>query len=71
MDINMNWNRLKDMRCPDCSAVLIANKADSFIRCSLCNFKVREERFNQIMNDMYTPKVEEVERDNQAELNNL
>lgn len=71
MDINMNWDRLKDMRCPDCGAILINKQDDSHIRCCLCNFKIRHLRFEEIINGMYKPEVEVRERDNLSELINL
>lgn len=65
----MIWARLKSMKCPDCNAVMI--KGEEFYQCSVCSFKIRHEKFDSLVADLYKPKNYEIEGDNAYELNNL
>ncbi len=66
----MKWERLKDNRCPECNSVLIFSDFNMF-RCSLCNFKIKEIRFNEIMSSLSRQNTFNEEEENQAALNNL
>ncbi len=70
----MNWNKLKDHKCPRCSKKLESSKpyVDEF-RCSdsHCLFKIKEEKFIEIVRSIYRREDQELLRDNQEELNNL
>ena len=65
----MIWARLKSMKCPQCNAALI--QGAEFVNCSACSFKVRLEKFNSLVADLYKPKNFRIEGDNAYELNNL
>lgn len=65
----MIWARLKSMKCPQCNAALI--QGAEFVNCSACSFKVRLEKFNTLVADLYKPKNFRIEGDNAYELNNL
>lgn len=73
----MNWEQLKEKKCPRCSSRLesAAPYVDEF-RCSNthCLFKIHERRFEELMSSMYKrtdyKTFKEVDR-NFEELNNL
>jgi len=78
----MIWSRLKNNCCPGCASLL--QMGDSlltpFFNCSnvrcVANdgkpFLITEERFNEIIEDMYRPKERQSrEYDNMSALNNL
>jgi len=69
-----NWKALKDMECPKCGCRLIKNQVG--YGCCACDFKIREEKFNNIINSMslVKPRSRVVEDDyerNLSDLNNL
>ena len=70
----MNWKKLQSMECPKCSAKLIVGH--EVYSCSACDFKIREKKFNEVVESLYKPKHpdflnRDIIEDNQAELNNL
>ena len=59
----MNWNNLKQNKCPKCGKIFYS---DSFlnpgiIECKTigCDFKIREKRMSEIINNMVTEQIEE------------
>lgn len=67
-----NWKNLQNMECPKCSCRLI--KSEVGYGCCSCNFKIRESKFNDIINNIMRPKSRVVEDDferNLSDLNNL
>lgn len=67
-----NWKALQDMECPKCGCALLKNEIG--YGCCACNFKIREAKFNEIINSMMRPKSRVVEDDyerNLSDLNNL
>jgi len=67
-----NWKALEDMECPKCACGLL--KSEIGYNCCSCNFKIRESKFNDIINSMSRPKSRIVEDDydrNLGDLNNL
>lgn len=68
-----NWKAMLDMECPKCACKLLKNEVG--YGCCACNFKIREEKFNNIINSMMVPKARRIERDevedNLEGLNNL
>lgn len=68
------WPRLKSMLCPRCGGPLMkaSNEILFFdVKCSICEFFIRGETFNNIVNKLYKRKKDEPEKDNLSELNNL
>lgn len=73
----MNWERLKEKKCPRCGKKLESSApfAEEF-RCSdsHCLFKIHERRFEELVSNMYKRSdmrtFREVDR-NLEELNNL
>jgi hypothetical protein len=67
-----NWKALEDMECPKCGCGLLKNEVG--YGCCSCSFKIREAKFNDIINSMSRPRRreerDEVE-DNLHDLNNL
>jgi hypothetical protein len=73
MKEDMNWKALEEMECPKCACGLI--KSDIGYGCCNCTFKIREAKFNDIINSMMRPKsrssVRDEVEDNLSDLNNL
>lgn len=67
----MNWKNLTENKCPKCSAYLKHSALSLVISCSLCDFMISNKRYNEIVNDMYRPKIRETFEDNSFDLNNL
>lgn len=78
----MNWNNLKNFKCPKCSAnlkedITVCNStqtkcATSFrtYNCTKCTFRIGEQKYNEILRGgkkIYTTSEEE----NLLKLNNL
>lgn len=61
----LNWNRLRSYKCPICRSDLRRPFGLSMHFCSNkdCNFKIANERFEEVIRDMY----ENVGRDEEAE----
>lgn len=62
------------MRCPkpECGAVIMGKDNLGVYRCSGCSFRIRDERFNEIVADLYKPKSSRaIIEDNAEALNNL
>ena len=65
------WNRLKNMRCPKCNGVVKNGILSDEVQCSECDFRISAEKFNKIVGDLYRPKAQRDEvEDNLAEWNN-
>jgi len=77
----MNWNNLKNFKCPKCSSVLKeditvcestqVNCATSFRKypCTKCEFSIGEQKYNEILRGK--PKFStHSEEENASELNN-
>ncbi len=57
----MNWNNLKNMKCPKCGYDLITNNTGSvrMIGCEdeeKCDFVIRKDRFDSLIDDIYKGK---------------
>lgn len=66
----MIWNRLKNKKCPHCNHSLI-NSSFEMLQCCICPFKIKKNRFDEILTDLYRSKSEYNKEDKQEELNNL
>lgn len=76
----MNWNNLKDFKCPKCSSPLTerivicesnqVSCATSYRKypCTKCEFTIGEEKYNELLRSK--PKYQRTEEDNLSELNN-
>ncbi len=71
----MNWKNLKNNKCPKCLGVLTHDKDNMILYCDDCgDFKIGEERFEEIVNGLYKPKKRQQEDEDErrmAELNNF
>jgi len=78
----LNWEKLKDNRCPKRKGLLNKNLFRKTIDCTRirnikdvptgCDFSISEERFNEVVNSLYRGRyLPTTEKDNQADLNNL
>lgn len=73
----MDWSKLKNMCCPSCRCALTntGGMIDPMYECvsKICSFRIKGERFDEIVQDLYTPKrkprISEGET-NLGELNN-
>jgi hypothetical protein len=52
----MNWNNLKDNCCPKCKHALTDNYKIEMHQCTNCDFAVGNEKFNNLINNLYKPK---------------
>ena len=60
------------MKCPECGCKLLVYDTESKYRCCSCKFRIRSQRFDEIVNDLYKPKFQRaIIEDNQEALNNL
>jgi hypothetical protein len=67
-----NWQALNEMECPRCGCGLL--RSEIGYGCCSCNFKIRETKFNDIINSLYKPKgrvMRDDYEDNLSDLNNL
>lgn len=62
----MKWSNLKDYLCPECGKKLTDNTANKQNHlCMNCHFSIGDEKFKDIVNNMYKPKrYEEPDRSN-------
>jgi len=79
----MIWSRLKNNLCPKCNNLLQAKGIiDTMYECSKasCDFLIASERFDEIVEDLYNPKLRkhrpfprayDSEESRMSELNNL
>jgi hypothetical protein len=70
----MNWNNLKSYKCPKCGGNLCEKNwslRGSLHVCTTCDFEIRKEKFNTIVNDKYQPRKCVTFEQNLGELNNL
>lgn len=70
----MNWKALKNNACPKCESKLLRTPLSDTYECSenTCTFSVTAQRFDEIINDMYKPKVRRCGfEDNFSSLNNF
>lgn len=68
----MNWEALKDFKCPKCGGSLSERETIHMCRDVDCKFFISKERFNQIVNERYDKKQipEQDPDDRLSELNN-
>jgi hypothetical protein len=70
--MDIDWKKLKDMKCPKCGCALLTYDTESKYRCCSCSFRIRSARFDEIINGLYKPKSQiNNEEDNLSALNNL
>jgi len=71
----MDWNKLKDNRCPKCWAPLRDDRLSFMHECGRdgCDFKISNEKFDKIVSDLYKPKTKRCGTfdQNLSDLNNL
>lgn len=70
----MNWNNLRNNKCPDCGHMLEASTKFKGYMCAdeNCNFKVTEKRFSEIVKSLYFKHGwDKTEDQNLADLNSL
>ncbi len=65
----MNWNNLKNNRCPKCNSYLGNSVFE--ICCNSCDFKCSITKFDEIVDSLYKPKKQYINDDNSSALNNL
>lgn len=58
MKKEFNWKKLQDNECPKvgCNNLLTENPSSLGRDCADCGFKISDERFTEIINDLYHPK---------------
>jgi hypothetical protein len=70
----MKWINLKEMKCPKCSNSLYESNGGYACAAVKCEFYIRSERFNKIVDSMYKPKERSTEHMSEeqrlSELNN-
>lgn len=70
----MNWNNLKENKCPKCSSLLefLLNKYIC-TEYTKCGFSIGQQKFGEIVTNMYKPKVKRCAtfEDNFSQLQNL
>lgn len=72
MQTQINWNRLKNFKCPKCNDSLYSNGGTEMeFECNnkKCGFKISKSKFDSIIVNLYQKK--EPLKDNQEMLNNL
>jgi ribosomal protein L37AE/L43A len=54
----MNWQNLKQNKCPVCSSNIKAESllAEYYI-CTRCTFKIHSKKYDEIMTDRFKPKT--------------
>lgn len=69
----MNWERLKNMKCPQCGKDLTRAVSHTGYGCFNCHFTISKEKFDKIVSDLYKPKQKRCStfEENLGELNNL
>lgn len=72
----MNWNNLKQMKCPECERTLTKKQDGAtavYYICLKCNFKIYNKKFNELVNKMYrTLRTTDLDTDkNLSDLNNM
>lgn len=68
----MKWTNLKIMRCPACGRPVQQEILKGMVECKSCNFGVGIDKFEEIVQGMYRPKMRMPEaQDNQEALNSL
>lgn len=58
MENKLDWKKLKDAKCPKCLNVFLdLSSTDNMIKCTntKCDFKITNERFKEIIEDLYHP----------------
>jgi hypothetical protein len=65
----MNWNALKNYKCPKDGAVL--KDIGHYHACTKCIFSINKEKFDSIVSDKYTKRREPTQEEKLSELNNL
>lgn len=67
----MNWENLKQGKCPKCEGKMNIGMLDFIYCCPACSFSIGKEKFGKIIGTKSrTTTVDEYE-DNQSQLNNL
>lgn len=71
----MNWNRLKDMKCPGCTADLKPKKTGETLHvcAKKCGFTISDAKLDSIVRSIYAPKQRfhvPTEEENMSALNN-
>ena len=67
----MNWNALKNYKCPKCDRDLQKQFNKLGHSCTACGFYITPEKFDSIIVSLYKPKRFRTEEDNLSDLNNL
>lgn len=69
----MDWNNLKDNKCPKCSYPLTESDSKMHMYCINCtDFFIKKEKFDEVVNSLYKPKRKRYNAfDNMEALNNL
>lgn len=67
----LNWKKLKDFKCPKCSNELNNSLISLGYFCGGCGFKITRQKFDEVIKDMYKPRVRIISDDNLGLLNNL
>lgn len=69
----MIWSRLKSMKCPECNSLLKGKVLEKMYGCTneKCTFKISEERFNELVKDLYKPSKWKSDMDRASEWNNM
>lgn len=70
--LNMNWTRLKNMKCPQCQGDL-NEKLVAFYACAKgCGFNISKLKFEEIIVSLYRKQAgHRISEDNSEALNNL
>lgn len=70
----MNWNKLKNNKCPNCANVYLTRAPFSTIAdfyCDKCPFRISAKKFDEIVNSLYKKPNFISDTDRLSELNNF
>lgn len=65
----MNWNSLKNNKCPKCNSLLEQGRLTH--DCTKCEFKIGLNKFEEVVGNLYRPRPMNAIVDNQEGLNNM
>lgn len=69
----MNWNNLKEYKCPKCGTplqdTLLSQTGRHFCGMVNCGFEIGDAKYSELLRSK--PKHQRTEEDNLSELNNL
>lgn len=49
----MNWDNLKNLKCPKCRRPILRDLMYRKYKCTSCDFSISHEKFNEIVDRLY------------------